>query len=259
MAFDRTQLLQNIANSSDLGRANINNIKNNKHDIKHISTFKDIALDESNQQVESDLLARTSSSSPAAQEDIEANRETESHLSPSPAWKYVKLDLFDNATPEQLAKDKRVFNLKLAFLTHGRYKSVAAALNSSWKEVKRGFDFSLQEDVDHYAILEDAYRMLCQDGRFQRVRASKCYEPVKGRLGKTQKGSTIYGMSVVLGMMPKPGEYFCILVDGTETYTCQLSDKGLSELQRKNNCISTGHIGDILRKQRRTRNDFFKE
>lgn len=257
MAFDRTQLLKNIADSSDLGRANINNIKNNKHDIKHISTFKDIALDESNQQVESDLLARTPSSSPAAQLETEVNRETESHLSPSPAWKYVKLDLFDNATPEQLTKDKRVFNLKLAFLTHGRYKSVAAALNSSWKEVKRGFDFGLQEDLDHYAVLETAYRMVCASG-LERVRASKCYEPVKGKQGRTQKGSTIYGMSVVLGMVPDNG-YFCILIDGTDAYECHLSTKELSDSQRKNNCVATGHIGDILRKQRKTRNDFFQE
>jgi hypothetical protein len=250
MTFNQEELLNSIT-----ARANINNIKHDKHDIKHISTFKDIALVESNQQVESDLLARTSSSSPAAQ-DTEANRETESHLLRSPAWKYVKLDLFDNATPAQLAKDKRVFNLKLAFLTHGRYKSVAAALNSSWKEVKRGFDFNIQEDLDHYTVLSEAYRMLCKSG-LERVRASKCYEPVPSKLGKTQKGPTIYGMSVVLGMLPD--SYFCILVDGTETYECQLSTKELSDLQRKNNCVATGHIGDILRKQRKTRNDFFKE
>jgi hypothetical protein len=167
------------------------------------------------------------------------------------------LDLFDNATPEQLAKDKRVFNLKLAFLTHGRYKSVAAALNSSWKEVKRGFDFNLQEDLDHYALMEDVYRMLCQDGRFQRVRASKCYEPVPGKQGKGQKGPTIYGMSVVMGMLPTG--YFCVLIDGTETYECHLSNKELSDLQRKNNCVATGHIGDISRKQRKTRDDFFRD
>jgi hypothetical protein len=250
MSINQEQFLNEI-----LDRANINNIKYNKHDIKNISTFNDMTPDRSNQVAQSDLLARTSSSSPAAQ-DTEANGETVGHLVRSPSWKYVKLDLFDNATPEQLAKDKRVFNLKLAFLTHGRYKSVAAALNSSWKEVKRGFDFNLQEDLDHYQVLEDAYRLLCKSG-LERVRASKCYEPVPGKQGKNQKGPTIYGMSVVMGMLPEG--YFCILVDGTETYECHLTNKELSDLQRKNNCIATGHIGDVLRKQRKTRDDFFRD
>lgn len=248
------QVLNDIADT----RANINNIKNNKHDIKNINTFNDSTPNRSNQVIQRDLLARPSASSPAAQEQpLEVNGETVGHNEPSPAWKYVKIDLFDNATVEQLAKEKRVFNLKLAFLSHGRYKSMAAALNSSWKEVKRGFDFNLQEDVDHYSMLEQVYRLCCANG-LERVRASKCYEPVPGRKGSSQKGPTIYGMSVVVGMRPQPGEFYCVIIDGVEVYECVLKGTDLSEAQRKGNCVATGHIGDIMRKQRKTRNDFFK-
>jgi len=234
----------------DLGRANINNIKHNKHinTIKHINTFNDCG--NGNHEVP-DFVPLASppeaSSSPTQKPLGEALAS-----SGSPPWRFLKIDLFDNATAKNLAQNKRKLNVKFSFLLKNKpeYQYLAGALNTNWRFVKRGFDFDLQDDIDHYNRLEDVYRAMCQLG-YDRVRATKLYQPsIKG------KGATVYGMSVVIGQDLTRDRWQVAFIDGYEIYEFELSPLGLTDLQRQHNCIATHSQGEMAR-PRMSRRQFF--
>jgi hypothetical protein len=85
----------------DLGRTNINNIKHIKHisTIKNLNTFNDFTPSD-NHQVELVPLA----SPPEASFSKDRPREVALASMAGRPWRYAKLDLFDNATQQQLAK-----------------------------------------------------------------------------------------------------------------------------------------------------------
>jgi len=213
------------------------------------------ALDEQEQESYGHLLARPEASSPAAQENIEANRETVSHSEPSPAkWKYAKADLFDNSTEQQLKKGTRKLRLSLSFLTYtsSNYKYLGALLNSRVRDTKRGFDMDDPDELAHYNLLIETYQEL-KDMGYTNVRLSKCYErATKG------KGKTIFGMSVVVAEEQSAGEYIALVIDGIDITPIRLSGRGLTDKQRAGRCISSGQTGSQTIK-RKTRNDFFKD
>lgn len=177
------------------------------------------------------------------------------HSVSSPAkWKYAKADLFDNTTEKQLKKGIRKLRLSLSFLTHtsSNYKYLGALMNSRFRDVKRGFDFDDEYELEHYNELIKSYQEL-KDLGYQNVRLSKCYE--RGTKGK---GKTIFGMSAILAEKPGDGDYICLIVDGKDLTLIELSGKQLTDKQRAANCISSGQIGNQTVK-RKTRNDFFKD
>lgn len=235
---------------ADLGRTIINNIKHNKHinTIKHINTVNDFTPS-GNQQVELVPLASPPEASFVATQPAigVALASTE-----TPPWRYLKLDLFDNATPVMLAKNKRKLNLKLSFLLHNKseYQYLSAALNTPWRNVKRGFDFAIPEDLAHYNMLEKVYQAMGKMG-LDRIRASKCYIPAaKG------KGDTVFGMSLILGQNLETENYHVAFIDYLTLHEFELSNTGLTEAQRNANCIASAQYGDMQRK-RMSRDAFF--
>ena len=234
----------------DLGRTNINNIKHikNLNTNKHLNTFNDFTPSDNHQIDNSVLLASPPEVSPPASQPVGVALAS---VTARP-WRFIKADLFDNATTQQLAKNKRKFNLKLAFLLKNKseYQYLGAALNTPWRNVKRGFDFSDPDQLNHYNTLERVYQMMSSAG-LDRIRASKCYEPTK-----QGKGATIFGTSVVLGQDLQSSEYLLALIINDTVYDLCLDGKTLSDAQRGANCIASTQQGDMMR-PRKTAKDFF--
>lgn len=234
----------------DLGRTNINNIKHIKHSIKHINTVNDFTPSGNHQIDNSVGVASPPGASSPASQPVEV---AIASMAARP-WRFIKLDLFDNATPQMLAKNKRRFNLKLAFLLKAKteYQYLSAALNTPWRNVKRGFDFSDPDQLNHYNTIERIYQEMSKSG-LDRIRASKCYEPTnKG------KGATYYGISVVIGQDLESGIYFLSLINNQSVYTYELTGNAITETQRRANCIATAQEGDMSA-PRKTSRDFFGE
>jgi hypothetical protein len=236
---------------ADLGRTNINNIKHIKHlnTNKHLNTFNDFTPSGNHQTDDFVLVASPPEvSSPAPQPVRVALATVEAR-----PWRFIKADLFDNATPQMLAKNRRKFNLKLSFLLHNEseYQYLGAALNTPWRNVKRGFDFSDPDQLEHYNTLERVYQRMSKAG-LDRIRASKCYEPTK-----KGKGATIFGTSVVIGQDLETSEYLIALIIYDQIYDLTLNGKTLSDAQRSANCIASTQQGDMI-SPRKTAKDFFR-
>jgi hypothetical protein len=170
----------------------------------------------------------------------------------TPPWRFIKADLFDNADMKMLAKNKRKLNLKLAFLLQNKpeYQYLSASLNSPFRNIKRGFDFSDPQQLAHYNLLERTYQLMSNAG-LDRIRASKCYEPAsKG------KGASIYGTSVVIGQDLSTDQYLIALILNNQVYDLTLDGKNLTDKQRSANCIASAQQGEMQR-PRKTANDFF--
>lgn len=227
----------------DLGRAKFKNIRYIKN-FKDLETIKDLTSS-------GDL--QINNFVPLASPQAEPVKEALASIGNSPIWKYAKLDLYDNTTPEHLRKNKRKLNLNLAFLVQGqtKYQYAAAGLNTSFRFFKRGFDSNILEEAQHQEIVTQVYQAVKQMG-YEPVQVSKCYE--KSRNGK---GSTIFGLSVVCAAKPQDGEYYCVIIDQATVYDVELSNKGLTDAQRKSNCIASGFTGQTGQRGRVTRNNFF--
>lgn len=233
----------------DLGRTNINNIKHIKHSIKNLNTINDFTPSGNHQIEQVPLASPPEVSSPAPQPVGVALASTG-----TPPWRFIKADLFDNATQQMLAKNRRKFNLKLAFLLRNKpdYQYLAAALNTPWRNVKRGFDFSDPDQLKHYNTLERVYQEM-SNANLDRIRASKCYEPAK-----KGKGATIFGMSVVMGQDLETGSYILAVIKNTAVYTLELTGKTITQTQRSANCIATTQEGEMSA-PRKTARDWFGE
>jgi hypothetical protein len=229
----------------DLGRTNINNIKHIKHSIKHINTVNDFTPS-GNHQIDNSVLVASPQAEPV--------KEALASMGNPPPWRFIKADLFDNATQLMLAKNRRKFNLKLAFLLRNKpdYQYLAAALNTPWRNVKRGFDFSDPEQLKHYNTLERVYQEM-SNASLDRIRASKCYEP-----SKKGKGATIFGMSVVMGQNLETGSYILAVIKNNTVYTLELTGKTITQTQRSANCIATAQEGEMSA-PRKTARDWFGE
>jgi hypothetical protein len=150
-------------------------------------------------------------------------------------WDYIKIDLFDNSTPEELAKGKTklkiALNIKKAGQTH--WNSFNAGLNSPIRNMKRNLD-SATWNNEHYMIVREAHSELKK--KYPDVRASKFYE--KGYKGK---GGTVEQLSVIVCQEEQIGHYLVSLIFGEDVWCWRMrGDKGfLTPTQRKKNIIAT--------------------
>jgi hypothetical protein len=216
-----------------LDRANIkdtNNIKDTK-DTKDLKTLNDYTQSSGN--LKPIDFVSLEQASPKEQTAFSKERASVS----APPWSHLKIDLFDNSTRLETNKGQRSFKLKLSFVYPDRpNQSLSAGLNCDWRMLKRGFDFSDPDDLAHYSLLEEIY--IEANDNFNDVRASKCYDNVRGI-----KGRSVIGISVVVGQLPADGQYFVILVDGTDIFDIKLSNKNITLKQQKGNCIASGSMG----------------
>jgi len=153
-------------------------------------------------------------------------------------WEYIKLDLYNNASIEDLAKNKNKYKLSINIKKSGQtgWMTFMAGLNSEIRFMKRGLDADAWE-TGHYWNVRESYAELKAHTGF--ARASKTY--LKGY--KT-KGQTIEDLSVVMAPREQTGEYYLNLHFKQQQWLWILrgGSKYLSPAQRKNNIIATAGI-----------------
>jgi hypothetical protein len=226
-------------------RANINNIKTNNNN----KNFTEGTLLSDNQQQIGYATSFEKDSKGLASLDAKGLVEQA-----APPWKYIKLDLFNNASPADLLKGKNKMRLNIAMLVDNNsdYHRLMAALNTDFRFLKRGLDFTDPEQLAHYEAVSIAYKEI-NDKSISRIRASKCY--LKNSKGK---GKSIPGMSVILNPNTLDGEYDVIIVHKTDYYTYKLNGKKLTAKQRQGNMIATTHWGKQMTNQISV-DEFFKQ
>ena len=152
-------------------------------------------------------------------------------------WRYLKVDLFDNATVDELKEGKR--RLKLAFsiktVDGGDWLYFRAAMNSPRKSYKR----FVEEDWDwkHYnTVLKHHDEIRHQQG-VERINISKVYKK-----GWAQSKHTIEGFSAML-IQTQEG-YICRLYVKDMQMQLELETTNLNQSQRKNNVIASANISN---------------
>ena len=153
-------------------------------------------------------------------------------------WEYIKLDLYNNATTEELAKNKNKYKLAINIKKSGStgWMSFMAGLNSELRFMKRGLD-AITWETGHYMNVRESYAVLKSDYGF--ARASKTYAK-----GYRTKGQTIENLSVVIAPAMSEGEYYVNLHYGEQQW-CWILRGGahyISQSQRKNNIIATAGV-----------------
>jgi len=153
-------------------------------------------------------------------------------------WEYIKLDLYNNATTEELIKGKNKYKLAINIKKSGQagWVSLMAGLNSEIRFMKRGLD-AMTWDTGHYWNVRESYNELKQVFGF--ARASKTYLK-----GYKNKGQTVEDMSVVMAPNNKEGEYYINLHFQEQQWLWLLRGGTgyLSAAQRKKNIIATAGI-----------------
>lgn len=154
-------------------------------------------------------------------------------------WDYIKLDLFDNSKPEDLAQGKTKLKLALNIKKTGQtaWMSFNAQLNSPIRNMKRNLDQATW-DGDHYMAVRESHSEFRKI--FSDVRASKFYE--KGYAN--HKGKSIEDLSVIVAQHEDVGCYIINLHFNNQQWVWML--KGgqgyLTPLQRKQGVIATAGV-----------------
>jgi hypothetical protein len=150
-------------------------------------------------------------------------------------WDYIKIDLFDNSTSEDLVKGKTklkiALNVKKSGQTH--WSSFNAGLNSPVRNMKRNLDSSAWNG-SHYMMVRENHAELKQI--YQDVRASKFYQ--KGYKGK---GDSVERLSVIVAQHTDEGCYVVNLIVADQNWIWLMrGDTGfLNPAQRRSGMIAT--------------------
>jgi hypothetical protein len=150
-------------------------------------------------------------------------------------WRYLKLDLFDNATEEQMMLDKQVLKLAISFQKQDSqdWNYLRAKLNSQLRMMRRGVDKE-KHDVKHYKLVEDFHNEIkASYGKdLVRLNASKTY-----RKGYAETKRSVNGISAVVWR--DHAHWSVGLVIKHEVYIYQLSGKHISKKARRQGIIAT--------------------
>ena len=167
-------------------------------------------------------------------------------------WRFVKLDLFDNATIEQ--NQEGIQRFKLAISVKPRDVSdwlyFRAALNSPRKHYKR----FVKEDWDwrHYSTVlkhyDELYAMR-KAGQIERVNVSKVYQK-----GWAESKQIIQGFSAILVQTPQEYEAFIYTKD--QMFQTTLTTQNISGKQRSKNIIASASISNDTGYQHKRIEDF---
>jgi hypothetical protein len=153
-------------------------------------------------------------------------------------WEYIKLDLYNNATTDELIKGKNKYKLAINIKKSGQtgWVTMMAGLNSEIRFMKRGLDAATWES-GHYWNVRESYAELKSEFGF--ARASKTYAK-----GYRTKGQTVEDLSVVLAPSPTEGEYYINLHFQEQQWLWILRGGAnyLTPAQRKKNIIATAGI-----------------
>ena len=150
-------------------------------------------------------------------------------------WRILKLDVFDNATNEQLAANKQMIKLAISVQKNdsNEYQYYRAKLNSPFRNVRRGV--GEHHDIKHYKMLEELYKQTQYELRNEllRINASKIY-----RKGYADTKRTINGFSTLLAK--KEDSWLCCLLIKHTPYWFEISSNNISRAARKSGIIASG-------------------
>jgi len=153
---------------------------------------------------------------------------------------YLRICLFDNASPEDLVIDKRKYKLsvgaKLATSTDFMNFTFSMNTKGTWA-LRRGklFDQGLVDTDSHYKSLVQNYHVLKNSGDYDPhcpPRLSKAYQTSHRKTGKT----AIPFVSAILWSVND--HYRVNLLMGDTEWAETLSFKGLTDAERKSNMIA---------------------
>jgi len=155
-----------------------------------------------------------------------------------PTWEYIKLDLYNNATTDELIQGKNKYKLAINIKKSGQagWVTMMAGLNSEIRFMKRGLDTTAWESGHYWNVRESYAEMKSHCGW---ARATKTY--LKGY--KT-KGQTVEDLSVVFAPTTIESQYY-VNLHFEETQWLWILKGGagyLTPAQRKNNIIATAGI-----------------
>jgi hypothetical protein len=203
--------------------------KHYKHDKNEINTVKDITHLSDNQKQIDSVTPWQASPSEVSSPSQEAERVSGSRP-PQTAISYMKLDIFNNASGEELAENVYHLHAKLSIkmVNTPNWHYASSSLNSEKRMAKRGLRMDNPEHSQHWDMVQQLFAEFKQD--YKDVRASKFYQSGQ------QKGRSIKGLSLVLSRQAG----IAVVIKGTVTYPFSLSDKGLTPLQRKRHIILSG-------------------
>jgi len=204
-------------------RTDINNFNYNELQQLQITTIKDSGSKEHNH--EQKISPRTSSL--VGQRDVGGM----SHQLILP-WglRSLKIDLFDNATDDDLKRDKRKFKLSLGYITKsGKRKNFNASLNGPSRNYKRNV---VNQNSTHYKMVMEAFEPL--KGFTEDLRISKFYES-----GAESNKQSMQDMSVIMHQLPNY-EYAVKLFLKDKPFDITLKvGLGLSAKQKRAGAIAT--------------------
>lgn len=241
------EIQRKIVEDRNLDRAIINN--NNYRITTNNDKNVNSCTPRCDKQLIEDLKVATGLASLSASQDIPPQVEVSSsgvgnlqNLFQEPTipanWEYIKLDLYDNASTEDLARNKSKYKLAINIKKSGHtdWVSLMAGLNTEIRFMKRGLD-AVAWESGHYLNVRESYTELKKMCGF--ARASKTY--LKGY--KT-KGQTIENMSVVFAPTDNQGEYYVNLHYQEQQWLWILRGGAgyLTQAQRKNNIIATAGV-----------------
>lgn len=158
------------------------------------------------------------------------------------SWRYLKLDLFDNATDEQMILDKQVLKLAISFQKQDStdWNYLRAKLNSPLRMMRRGVD-KTKHDTKHYALVESLYHEIKTDcGQdLIRLNASKTY-----RKGYAETKRSVNGFSALVWRDQEC--WRTALVIKQDIYIYQMSGKLLSKKSRAQGVIASAKQSHAL-------------
>jgi hypothetical protein len=153
-------------------------------------------------------------------------------------WRYLKLDLFDNATEEEMMLDKQVLKLAISFQKQDSqdWHYLRAKLNSALRMMRRGVDKE-KHDAKHYKLVEDFHNELqAAHGKdLIRLNASKTY-----RKGYAETKRSVNGISAVVWR--DQTNWSVGLVIKHDIYVYKLKTRHISKKARRQGVIATCNV-----------------
>lgn len=164
-------------------------------------------------------------------------------------WKFLKVDLFDNASIEELKEGKRKFKLAFSVKTYegSEWLYFRAAMNSPRKLYKR----FVRDDWDwnHYnTVLKHHDALRYQEG-VERINISKIYQK-----GFAESKHIVEGMSALL--LQTADEYICRMYVVDYMMDLTLDTHNLTAKQRKQNIIASATLSNDNGYARKRATDF---
>ena len=153
-------------------------------------------------------------------------------------WQYLKLDLFDNASDEDLMLNRNNLKLGLSFKRrdepYNTWHHFRAGMNSPLRHLTRGTQAS--QHHAHYELVKDTVQEIKAEWgrRVERIHASKFYSR-RDDANKTRK--TVDGFSAIVTKLPE--NWLATMVIRQDVYHYVLSSEDITFQQRRGRIIAS--------------------